>query len=106
MLVHLGVLIDYIFTKDLKTLALQDKLLTTESIDLKLWKLLKEISLINPQNAYTSEYQRKLKQQKNRNENKERKRLYDQQRNKFKYSWGETSNEELTLFNISDKVFQ
>ena len=86
--------------------------ITDKNLRRKEQQLMKEMrkvykmNVVNPQNAYTSEYQRKLKQQKNRNENKQRKRLYDQQRNQWKYTWGETSNEELTLFNISDKVFQ
>jgi len=65
-----------------------------------------KMNVVNPQNAYTSEYQKKLKQQRNRNQNKQRKRLYDQQRNQWRYTWGETCNETLTLFNISDDVFQ
>ena len=65
-----------------------------------------KMNVVNPKNAYTSEYHKKLKQQKNRRENKDRKRAYDYQRNHWKYTWGETSNEELTLFHIKDDVFQ
>ena len=73
---------------------------------MKVMRKVYKMNVVNPQNAYTTPHQRKMKQKKNRDDNKQRKRLYDQQRNNWKYTWGETSNEPLTLFNISDKVFQ
>ena len=65
-----------------------------------------KMNVVNPKNAYTSEYHKKLKQQKNRRENKDRKRAYDYQRNHWSYSWGETTYEPLTMFHIKDDVFQ
>ena len=65
-----------------------------------------KMNVVNPKNAYTSEYHRKLKQKKNRNENKDRKRAYDYQRNHWMYSWGEKTYEPLTMFHIKDDVFQ
>jgi hypothetical protein len=65
-----------------------------------------KMNVVNQQNAYTSPHQRKMKQKKNRDENKERKRLYDQQRNHWKYSWGETTDDNTSMFHIKDSVFQ
>jgi hypothetical protein len=68
----------------------------------KVWKM----NVVNPQNAYTSPHQRKMKQKKNRDENKQRKRDYDLQRNRWKYSWGETTDDNSSMFHIKDSVFQ
>lgn len=63
------------------------------------------MNVVNPQNAYTTPHQRKMKQQKNRDENKQRKRLYDHQRNRWKYSWGETTHDNSSMFHIKDDLF-
>lgn len=65
-----------------------------------------KMNVVNQQNAYTSPHQRKMKQKKNRDENKERKRLYDLHRNRWKYSWGETTDDNSSMFHIKDSVFQ
>ena len=65
-----------------------------------------KMNVVNPQNAYTTPHQRKMKQKKNRDENKQRKRDYDLQRNRWKYTWGETTDDNFSMFHIKDNVFQ
>ena len=65
-----------------------------------------KMNVVNPQNAYTSPKQKKRKQKINRDNNKQRKRLYDLQRNRWKYSWGETTDDISSMFFIKDSVFQ
>jgi hypothetical protein len=64
-----------------------------------------KMNVVNQINAYTSPHQRKMKQKKNRDENKERKRLYDLQRNRWKYTWGEVTDDNFSMFHIKDDLF-
>ena len=69
-----------------------------------------DMNVVNPQNAYTSEYHKKRVRQRQRNDvtNKLDKRNYDLQRNHWRYSWEEQPNgrDVCSFNNISWDCFQ